>query len=107
MNRLSIILGAALGSLIGSRLIGALGNPVVEISKENIIQLINTKAIIGGLFGGLLRGEISKKIIGEKQSSGDLFTLPIILWIFIGRIGCFLRDNGLGNIFITYYYNSG
>ena len=28
--------------------------------------------------------------IGEKNSSGDLFTLPIILGIFIGRIGCFL-----------------
>src|SRR5690606_5254265 len=28
--------------------------------------------------------------IGEKQSSGDLFTFPIILGIFIGRIGCFL-----------------
>lgn len=45
---------------------------------------------MGGLFGGLLGVEIAKKIIGEKGSSGDLFTFPIIFGIFIGRIGCFL-----------------
>ncbi len=45
---------------------------------------------MGGLFGGLLVVELAKNIIGEKQSSGDLFVFPIILGIFIGRIGCFL-----------------
>ncbi|MEO6347064.1 MAG: prolipoprotein diacylglyceryl transferase family protein [Aquaticitalea sp.] len=90
MNRLSIILGAVIGALIGSRLVGFLENPLVSISKENIIQLLNAKTIMGGLFGGLIGVEISKKIIGETQSSGDLFTFPIIVGIFIGRIGCFL-----------------
>lgn len=89
-NRLSIILGAALGALIGSRLIGFLENPSIEISQQNIIQLLNTKTIMGGLFGGLLGVELAKKLIGEKLSSGDLFVFPIILGIFIGRIGCFL-----------------
>ncbi|MEZ4801519.1 MAG: prolipoprotein diacylglyceryl transferase [Gelidibacter sp.] len=90
MNRLSIILGAVIGALIGSRLFGFLENPMVQITKDNIIQLLNAKTIMGGLFGGLLGVEISKKIIGETQSSGDLFAFPIILGIFIGRIGCFL-----------------
>ncbi|RKE98769.1 prolipoprotein diacylglyceryl transferase [Ichthyenterobacterium magnum] len=90
INRLSIILGAALGALIGSRLIGLLENPLVEFSQENFIQLINTKTIMGGLFGGLLGVELAKKVIGETSSSGDLFVFPIILGIFIGRIGCFL-----------------
>lgn len=89
-NRLSIILGAAIGALIGSRLIGFLENPLVHISKENIIELLNTKTIMGGLFGGLLGVELAKKYIGETESSGDLFVFPIILGIFIGRIGCFL-----------------
>lgn len=89
-NRLSIILGAALGALIGSRLVGFLENPLIEFSQQNIINLLNTKTIMGGLFGGLLGVELAKKIINEKQSSGDLFVLPIITGIFIGRIGCFL-----------------
>jgi len=89
-NRLSIILGAAVGALIGSRLVGFLENPLTAFSLKNLILLLNTKTIMGGLFGGLLGVELTKKIIGEKQSSGDLFVLPIIAGIFIGRIGCFL-----------------
>ncbi len=45
---------------------------------------------MGGLFGGLLGVELAKKRIGETESSGDLFVFPIILGIFIGRMGCFL-----------------
>lgn len=89
-NRLSIILGAALGALIGSRLVGFLENPMVEFSKENLIELLNAKTIMGGLFGGLLGVELAKKIVGETQRSGDLFVFPIIIGIFIGRVGCFL-----------------
>lgn len=88
-NRLSIIIGAVFGAWLGSRLVGYLENPII-ITTENFLQLLNTKTIMGGLFGGLLGVELAKKIIGEKQSSGDLFTLPIIVGIVIGRMGCFL-----------------
>lgn len=87
-NRLSIIVGAVFGALFGSRLMGFLENPITPI--ESIVYLMNIKTIMGGLFGGLLGVELAKKVIGEKESSGDLFTLPIIVGIFIGRIGCFL-----------------
>ncbi len=89
-NRISIVLGAALGAFVGSRIMGFLENPVVDVTSVGILQLINLKIIMGGLFGGLLGVEITKHMIGEKNSSGDLFTLPIIAGIFIGRIGCFL-----------------
>ncbi len=89
-NRLSIILGAAIGAVVGSRVIGWLEYPFIEFSIENIMPLLNTKTIMGGLFGGLLGVEWTKKLIVEKSSSGDLFTFPIILGIFVGRIGCFL-----------------
>lgn len=104
-NRLSIILGAALGALIGSRVMGYLENPVFS-PDIRFWELVNLKTIMGGLFGGLLGVEIAKKIIGESQSSGDLFTLPIIVGIFIGRIGCFLSGTreftyGATTTFIT------
>jgi len=41
------------------------------------------------LLGSLLVVEITKKMIHEKTSSGDLFTYPLILAMMIGRIGCF------------------
>lgn len=89
-NRLTILLGATLGALLGSRIIGYLENPFFVTDISSFITLLNAKTIMGGLFGGLLGVEISKKIIGETQSSGDLFVFPIIVGIFIGRIGCFL-----------------
>ena len=90
-NRLSIILGAIIGALIGSRLFGYLENPVMLNDSVQLIELFNVKTIMGGLFGGLLGVELSKKLIGESHSSGDLFTLPIIVGIIIGRVGCFLN----------------
>ncbi len=88
-NRLSIIIGAIFGALMLSRVVAFLENPPLHL-EQGWIALFNNKTIMGGLFGGLLGVELAKKIIGEKQSSGDLFTLPIILGILIGRIGCFL-----------------
>ncbi len=88
INRLWILLGAMVGALIGSRLIGAM-----EI--ENFFQnfsyriFIDNKTVLGGFLGGLFGVEICKKLIGEKSSSGDLYVLPIILALIIGRIGCF------------------
>ena len=88
-NRLSIIIGAVFGALFCSRFFAFFENPILHYS-QGWLSLLNNKTIMGGLFGGLLGVELAKKIIGEKQSSGDLFTLPIILGIIIGRVGCFL-----------------
>lgn len=88
-NRLSIIIGAVFGALLVSRVVAFLEDPSFHY-QLGFLHLLNNKTIMGGLFGGLLGVELAKKIIGEKQSSGDLFTLPIILGIIIGRIGCFL-----------------
>lgn len=90
MNRLTIVLGAAIGAFLGSRMIGFLENPIVPSNLYDVLNLFNSKTIMGGLFGGMLGVEVAKKIIKEKESSGDLFAFPIILGIFIGRIGCFL-----------------
>ncbi|MFD2587434.1 prolipoprotein diacylglyceryl transferase family protein [Croceitalea marina] len=88
-NRLSIIIGAIFGALFFSRFVAFLENPALHL-EQGWLAILNNKTIMGGLFGGLLGVELAKKIIGEKQSSGDLFTLPIILGIIIGRVGCFL-----------------
>jgi phosphatidylglycerol:prolipoprotein diacylglycerol transferase len=92
VNRIWIIVGAAAGALIGSRLVGALEDPswLHHISFARVFTAFNNKTIVGGLFGGILGVESIKKIISEKQRSGDLFVFPILLALFIGRIGCFL-----------------
>lgn len=89
-NRLWILIGAAAGAFLGSRLVGVLEDPAaVGAAPYLIIAIFQSKTIVGGLLGGLFGVEIIKKLIGERHSSGDLFTYPLILAMMIGRIGCF------------------
>jgi phosphatidylglycerol---prolipoprotein diacylglyceryl transferase len=89
-NRTWIIIGAAIGSFIGSRLIGGLEDPrQISIADNLFYYFYQNKTVLGGFLGGLLGVEIIKKVIHEKQASGDLFVYPIILALIIGRVGCF------------------
>ncbi len=99
-KRMWIIIGAAVGALIGSRVLGALEDPTkLAWDWKALVIALNTRTIVGGLLGGLLGVEVTKYIIGAKQRSGDLFVFPIILGMIIGRIGCMLgglEDNTYG-----------
>lgn len=88
-HRLSIIIGAIVGALFFSRIVAFFEDPITNYT-QGWLAIVSNKTIMGGLFGGLLGVEMAKSIIGEKQSSGDLFTLPLILGIMVGRVGCFL-----------------
>jgi prolipoprotein diacylglyceryltransferase len=88
-NRLWILLGAMVGALLGSRIIAVLENPT-ELKQLTFSTLYASKTIAGGLIGGLIGVETIKKLIGVNIASGDLYVIPIIIALFIGRIGCFL-----------------
>lgn len=89
-NRIWIIIGATFGAFLFSRLVGSLEDPRRFFDPASTFTYYySQKTIAGGLFGGLLIVELTKKIVGIKTSSGDLFTYPIILAMIIGRIGCF------------------
>ena len=90
-DRTIILIAAAAGAFLFSRLVGAFENPeIFDLEKANINTFYGNKTILGALLGGLLSVEICKKIIKVKYSSGDLMTYPLILAMIIGRIGCFL-----------------
>lgn len=96
-----ILIGALLGAGLGSKLVGFLEHPLIwsELSN-NIMVLVSSKTIVGGLLGGVLGVEIAKKCLGIKRSTGDVFCYPLILGMMIGRIGCFLsgiEDGTHGN----------
>lgn len=90
INRVWIFIGAIVGALLGSRLIGGLEDPPqIELADNVWFYFYQNKTVLGGFLGGLLGVELIKKAIHEKQASGDLFTYPMILALIIGRIGCF------------------
>lgn len=89
-NRIWIVIGAIFGALIGSRLVGALEDPVAWFhSKNPLLYFYQNKTVVGGFLGGLFGVEVFKKFIGERKASGDLFVFPMMLALIIGRVGCF------------------
>jgi prolipoprotein diacylglyceryltransferase len=57
--------------------------------------LMEGKTIVGGLLGGLIAVEWTKRRIGVIRSTGDDMALPLAAGMCIGRVGCFLT--GLGD----------
>lgn len=91
LNRLWAIAGAAVGGLVGSKLLFLLEDPALTFASwQNPAYLVSGKTIVGGLLGGLIGVEVTKRLIGEQRSTGDLFAVPLCLGIAIGRVGCFL-----------------
>ncbi len=88
--RWNVIAAAALGALIGSRLLGLLSQgPRVSWSWRLLMQP-GGKTIVGGLLGGWLAVELVKSVTGVRSRTGDLFALPLCVGIAVGRVGCLL-----------------
>ncbi|MGV3610740.1 MAG: prolipoprotein diacylglyceryl transferase family protein [Fluviicola sp.] len=89
-QRMILLIAAASGALIFSRVLGALENYREWMESRYFwFYLYTSKTVVGGLLGGWLFVEIAKYFMKLKASSGDVMTYPILLGLFIGRIGCF------------------
>ncbi len=91
-HRWSVITAAALGAAIGSKLLAWLNDPVRtwELAVTEPLTLLGGKTIVGALIGGWIAVELTKRMVGVRQRTGDLFAIPLCISIAIGRIGCFL-----------------
>jgi len=89
-QRWIVIAAAAIGALLGSRILGVLEQaPRLTITWHTFLQP-GGKTIVGGLLGGWIAVEITKRLRGIHSRTGDLFAIPLCIGIAIGRIGCFL-----------------
>lgn len=89
-QRLILLIAAALGALIFSRVLGALENVTAWKGARNSWEyLYLNKTVVGGFLGGWFAVECAKKLLKLKQSSGDLMVYPMLFALIIGRIGCF------------------
>lgn len=90
-RRWLVIAAAAVGALLGSRLLGLLEEaPAGAFHWQQIVAFTGGgKTIVGGLLGGWIAVELIKRLAHIRSRTGDLFAVPLCLGIAIGRIGCF------------------
>ncbi len=96
LARMWIFIGAVTGGLLGSRLLALLEHPEAWAATHSVPELLAGKTIVGGLLGGLIGVEWTKRRLGVRVSSGDLMVYPLLLGLMIGRVGCFMAGLGDG-----------
>jgi phosphatidylglycerol---prolipoprotein diacylglyceryl transferase len=98
--RWAVIAAAITGAALGSKLLFWMEDPQLTWQNmRNLGFLMGGKTIVGALVFGLIAVELMKGYIGVRQSTGDLYAIPLALGIAVGRIGCFLTglsDNTYG-----------
>ena len=85
-----LAVGAILGAALGSKVVFWLQDPITL--GENWRELrtwMAGKTVVGGFLGGVLGVEITKKLHGISQATGDVFVGPMTLGLILGRLGCF------------------
>jgi prolipoprotein diacylglyceryl transferase len=50
------------------------------------------RSIVGGLAGAYVGAVLTKRLVGYRRRTGDLFAPAVALGMAIGRIGCFLSE---------------
>ncbi len=91
-DRGSIVVGGMVGALAGAKLLVLLQH--IDLLWQNryafLLLALQGKTVVGALLGGLIGVELTKRWIGVKESTGDVFVYPLIIGMAIGRVGCFL-----------------
>ena len=86
--------GALLGAVLGTKIGMILFEPPEGLERL-IAQAFSLdfsgKTIVGALVVSFISVEITKKIVGIEQPTGDGFALSFLVATGIGRIGCFLN----------------
>jgi len=75
------------GAFFGAFLLGSINTYISLETKEAFIV---GKSILGAIVGATFAGEMFKKVMNIKGSTGAYFVPSLVIGIAIGRVGCFL-----------------
>jgi phosphatidylglycerol---prolipoprotein diacylglyceryl transferase len=86
-----------LGALIGGAVFMRMGTWLQHLDlRQNATfaeqWLHGNRSILGGLFGAWLGVHVTKRLVGYRVRTGDLFAPAVALGMAVGRIGCLLTE---------------
>jgi len=87
------MMAGIIGAAVGANLLAFFEHPhntLEALQNLEILSLFSGRTVVGGLLGGWIAVEITKKKLGETRSTGDALVFPLTIGIIIGRIGCVL-----------------
>lgn len=99
-NRLLVIYVAALiGAFLGAKVVYFFAEGYQHLGASDMwLQLATGKTILGGLLGGYVAVELTKRLVGYAGITGDWFATIVPVAISLGRIGCWLHGCCLGKV---------
>lgn len=89
-----IYVAALIGAFLGGKISYLLSEGVLHLNQhwdERVAVLLTGKSITGGLLGGFLGVELTKKLLKYRRPTGDLFAIVVPLGVMVGRLGCLLH----------------
>ena len=85
----------AVGALVGGAILAKVGSAwrfAGDGSTLTELYLFGGRSSSGGLAGAYVGALITKRLLGYRRSTGDLFAPAVAIGLAIGRIGCFLTE---------------
>uniref|UniRef100_UPI003783849E prolipoprotein diacylglyceryl transferase n=1 Tax=Prosthecobacter sp. TaxID=1965333 RepID=UPI003783849E len=94
---LLIYLGALVGGFAGAKVAYLVAEGWLEWQQpDRWLRWATGKSVLGGLLGAYAGVEITKRLVGHKQPTGDAFAVIVPVGILLGRVGCYLNGCCLG-----------
>jgi prolipoprotein diacylglyceryltransferase len=85
------------GTLLGGAVFARLGTWLEHLDLRRNASLMEqwlygNRSILSGLLGAYLGALLTKRLVGYRERTGDLFAPAVALGMAIGRIGCLLTE---------------
>jgi prolipoprotein diacylglyceryltransferase len=85
------------GALVGGAVLGRLGTWAQHLDPRDNATLAEqwlygNRSILSGLVGAYVGALVAKRLVGYRESTGDLFAPAVALGMAVGRIGCLLSE---------------
>ncbi|MEM6954448.1 MAG: prolipoprotein diacylglyceryl transferase family protein [Myxococcota bacterium] len=85
---LACLLGAVLGAKLGMLFYLSV-DQLLELGARAADLRFDGKTVLGAITGGYIAGELAKKALGVRYSTGDALAVALPVGQAIGRLGCF------------------